>query len=164
MRILGIDPGTINMGVGVIDDRDGELTLVHADVLTAARSRSLGERLYDLFQELRKSIATWQPEVVAVEEPFVARNVRSAMAVGQAQAVAMLAASEGGIPIYAYSPRSVKQAVTDYGGSTKDQVQEMVKVLLGSPDLNMKSDASDALAVAICHVNARRAQDLVVLN
>ena len=164
MRILGVDPGTINMGIGVIDDHDGELTLVHADVLTAARSRSLGERLYGLFQELRQTITTWLPEVVAVEEPFVARNVRSAMAVGQAQAVAMLAASEGGIPVFGYSPRAVKQAVTGYGGSTKEQVQEMVKVMLGAPDLNTKSDASDALAVAICHVNAHRAQNLEVLN
>ncbi len=164
MRILGVDPGTINMGIGVIDDHEGDLTLVHADVLTAARSGSLGERLYKLFQELRKSIESWQPEIVAVEEPFVAKNVRSAMAVGQAQAVAMLAASEGGIPVFAYSPRAVKQAVTDYGGSTKEQVQEMVKVLLGAPDLETKMDASDALAVAICHVNAHRVQNLEVLN
>jgi crossover junction endodeoxyribonuclease RuvC len=86
------------------------------------------------------------------------------MAIGQAQAVAMLAASEGGIPVFAYSPRAVKQAVTDHGGSTKEQVQDMVRVLLGSPDLIMKLDASDALAVAICHVNAHRAQNLEVLN
>ena len=99
-----------------------------------------------------------------MEEPFVARNVRSAMAVGQAQAVAMLAASEGGIPVFAYSPRAVKQAVTDHGGSTKEQVQEMVKVILLSPDLDTKADASDALAVAICHVNAHRVQNLEVLS
>ncbi len=152
------------MGVGVIDEHDGDLSLVHAAVLTASSSKPLGERLYSLFQELRQSIDLWQPEVVAVEEPFVARNVRSAMAVGQAQAVAMLAASEGGIPVFAYSPRAVKQAVTDYGGSTKEQVQEMVKVLLGAPDLETKMDASDALAVAICHVNAHRVQNLEVLN
>ena len=161
MRILGVDPGTINMGIGVIDDHDGELTLVHATVLTAGRNKPLGERLYGLFQDLRKSIASWLPEVVAVEEPFVGRNVRSALAVGQAQAVAMLAASEAGIPI---SPRAVKQAVTDHGGSTKEQVQEMVSIILGAPDLTTKTDASDALAVAICHVNAHRAQNLEVLS
>ena len=152
------------MGIGVIDEHDGDLLLVHAAVLTASSGKSLGERLYSLFQELRQSIVSWQPEVVAVEEPFVARNVRSAMAVGQAQAVAMLAASEGGIPLFGYSPRAVKQAVTDHGGSTKEQVQEMVKILLGSPDLSTKTDASDALAVAICHVNAYRAQNLEVLS
>ena len=151
------------MGVGVLDSVDGELTLVHSGVLTARRGQSLDRRLHHLYGELLGVISEWQPGVVAVEEPFVATNVRAAMAVGQAQAVAMVAAAHHGLDVQGYSPREVKRAVTDYGGSGKAQVQEMVRVLLGLPDeWKESSDAADALAVAICHASASQVLDIVI--
>lgn len=164
MRTLGIDPGTLHMGLGVVDSQEGRLTLAHLGVLSASRSKPLAERLRCLYEGLLEYIAEWQPSVAAIEEPFVARNVRSAMAVGQAQAVAMLAAASRGLPVHTYSPREVKQAVTDYGGSSKEQVQEMVRVLLGLPETPRPADAADALAVAICHINASHVHGLTILE
>ena len=151
------------MGVGILDSVDGELTLVHTGVLSARRGQTLDRRLHHLYGGLLGVISEWQPSVVAVEEPFVATNVRAAMAVGQAQAVAMVAAVHHGLDVRGYSPREVKLAVTDHGGSAKAQVQEMVRVLLGLPDEWEESpDAADALAVAICHVSASRVQQIVI--
>ena len=151
------------MGIGVLDSVDGELTLVHSGVLSARRGQSLHRRLHHLYGGLLSVISEWQPGVVAVEEPFVATNVRAAMAVGQAQAVAMVAAAHHGLDVQGYSPREVKRAVTDHGGSAKAQVQEMVRVLLGLPDEWEESpDAADALAVAICHASSSQVQEIVI--
>lgn len=151
------------MGIGVLDSVDGDLTLVHAGVLSARRGQPLDRRLHHLYGGLLGVISEWQPGVVAVEEPFVATNVRAAMAVGQAQAVAMVAAAHHGLDVQGYSPREVKLAVTDHGGSAKAQVQEMVRVLLGLPDeWEASPDAADALAVAICHVSSSRVQQIVI--
>ena len=161
---MGIDPGTLNMGVGVVDSQGGRLSLVHADVMAADRAHSLGKRLAYMYDELDRLIREWAPTEVAIEEPFVAKNVRSAMAVGQAQAVAMVVAEHYGISVSSYSPREVKKAVTDYGGSSKEQVQEMVKVLLDLALPPESTDTADALAVAICHINAVRERDLVAFE
>ena len=118
------------MGVGVVESCDGRLRLAHSEVLTARRRHSLAKRLGHMQRELDRAIRDLAPAEVAIEEPFVARNVRAAMAVGQAQAVAMVAVDRYGLEMFSYSPRQVKKAVTDYGGSSKEQVQEMVKVLL----------------------------------
>ena len=100
------------------------------------------------------SWATSSPEVVAIESPFVSRNVKAAVAVGQAQAVAMIAAASHGVPVATYAPREVKKAVTDYGGSSKEQVQGMVQALLGLSEPLEPPDKADALAVAICHIQS----------
>ena len=160
MRVLGIDPGTYNMGIGVVDTDGSDLHLAHMDVLKAKKSLPLAERLNMLYTGILECIDEWKPAETAVEQPFVARNVRSAMAVGQAQAIAMLAAANRGLAISRYSPSEVKQAVTDHGGSSKEQVQEMVRVLLRLQEAPASSDAADALAVAICHINASRVQEL----
>jgi crossover junction endodeoxyribonuclease RuvC len=110
----------------------------------------MGERLSFLYQELEKIISRHQPEAVAVEQPFVAKNVKSALAIGKAQAVAILAAANRGIPSYEYTPTQVKQRVADYGASSKEQVQKMVRLQLGLSEVP-PSDAADALAVALCH-------------
>ncbi len=162
MRILGIDPGTLHMGVGLVDADSDSLKPAFADALRAARSDPLPLRLNYLYNTLVDLIRQWGPSVVAIEHPFLARNVRSALAVGQAQAVAMMAAAQCGIPVYNYSPRQVKKSVTDHGGSSKAQVQEMVGLLLGLESPPKSADASDALAVAICHANASQTQDLVI--
>ena len=117
-----------------------------------------------MHRELDRAIRDLAPAEVAIEEPFVARNVRAAMAVGQAQAVAMVAVDRHGLEMFNYSPRQVKKAVTDYGGSSKEQVQEMVKVLLDLQEPPQPSDAADALAVAICHINASQGRDALLLR
>ncbi|UCD53794.1 MAG: crossover junction endodeoxyribonuclease RuvC [Dehalococcoidia bacterium] len=152
MRILGIDPGTFAMGYGVIDSGDDETTLVDCGVLDCPKRSPIGERLSFLYEELEKIILRYQPEAVAIERPFVAKNVRSTLAIGKAQAVAILAAANRGIPSYEYTPTQVKQRVADYGGSSKEQVQEMVRLQLGLAEVPKPADAADALAVAICHL------------
>ncbi len=160
MRILGIDPGTYNMGVGVVDSRGSELDLVHVSVLTPRRSDPLPARLNAMRLELDDLLSRLMPGSAAIEEPFVGRNVRAAIAVGQAQAVALMACAAHGLDVKGYTPRQVKLAVTDYGGSSKEQVQEMVRALLEVDEIPGPSDAADALAVAICHANASRALEL----
>ena len=151
MRILGIDPGTVIMGYGVIDSRDDEIALVDCGALKNPARSPIGERLSYLYGELMKIISRYQPDAVAIEQPFMARNVQSALAVGRAQAVAILAAANQRIPSYEYTPTQVKQRVADYGASSKEQIQKMVRLQLGLPQVPQPSDAADALAVAICH-------------
>ena len=158
MRVLGIDPGTYKMGVGVVDAEGMGLTAVFFDVLAPRRTDPIHRRLHYLFTEVSRVIEEWQPSEVVIEEPFAARNVRAAMAIGHAQAVAMVAAAHHGLSVSNYAPRQVKQAVTDHGGSSKEQVQEMVKLHLTLDAVPESEDASDALAVAICHINASRAE------
>ncbi len=153
MRILGIDPGTIAMGYGVIESKDDGITLIDYGVLTNTPRSSIGERLSYLYHELLAIIARYQPEVMAIEQPFVAKNVKSALAIGRAQAVAILAAASNSIPMHEYTPAQIKQRVAGYGGSPKEQIQEMVRLQLGLSQLPQPSDAADALAVALCHLS-----------
>lgn len=152
MKILGIDPGTVVMGYGVIDAVDDEIKLIDYGALTAAKKESIGERLYDIYNGIVEVIRRHHPDAVAVEQPFVAKNVRSAMAIGRAQAIALLAATGKDIPTYEYTPTQIKQNVADYGASSKEQIQEMVRLQLGLPEMPQPNDAADAIAVAICHL------------
>ncbi len=152
MRVLGIDPGTVTMGYGVIDGRDDEITLVDYGALNCQPRSPIGERLSFLYHKLIEIMSRYQPEAVAIEQPFVAKNVKSALAIGRAQAVAILAAANQGVLSYEYTPTQVKQMVANYGASSKEQVQEMVKLQLGLSQVPQPNDAADALAVAICHL------------
>ena len=161
MRVLGVDPGTFKMGAGVVDFQAQELDLVHSTVISPRRRDSMPLRLHFLFEGLSGLIQQWHPSEMAIEEPFAGRNVRAAMAIGHAQAVAMVVAARHGLPVSSYTPRQVKKSVTDYGGSSKEQVGDMVKLLLRSDDLpDATQDETDALAVAICHINASSVQAL----
>jgi crossover junction endodeoxyribonuclease RuvC len=162
MRILGIDPGTITMGYGVIEADDDEATMVDCSALNAPHSSTIGERLNYLHQRLLEVISQYQPDAVAIEQPFMAKNVKSTLTVGMAQAVALLAAASKGIPTYEYTPSQVKQRVANYGGSSKEQVQEMVKIQLGLPQVPQPNDAADALAVALCHLREVHLDNLLV--
>ena len=164
MRVLGVDPGTYKMGVGVVDSEGAGISYVHADTLSCKRGDALSNRLCSLFIQLLDVIKQWRPNEIAVEEPFAAHNIKAAMAVGQAQAIAMVAGAQNGLMVASYAPRRVKQAVTDHGGSSKEQVRAMVEVLLRMKTPPPSSDASDALAVAICHINARFADHLAILD
>ncbi len=160
MLVLGVDPGTYRMGVGLVES-DGEMySLRLSDALSPPRSAELAARLGWLHSRLEELMAEIRPDVVAVESPFVGRNIKAAISVGQAQAVAMVAAASHGIPVSMYAPREVKKAVTDNGGSSKEQVQDMVQFLLDLPDPLEPSDRADAAAVAICHINNAQTHDI----
>jgi crossover junction endodeoxyribonuclease RuvC len=152
MRVLGIDPGTVTMGYGVVESRDDEIALIDCGALTSPERSPIGERLNYLYNELLKIIQHHQPEAVVVEQPFIAKNVRSALAIGRAQAIALLAATGKGIPTFEYTPARIKQMIANYGASSKEQIQEMVRLQLGLAEVPQPDDAADALAVAICHL------------
>jgi crossover junction endodeoxyribonuclease RuvC len=154
MRVLGIDCGGEYTGYGVVE-QDDEANL-HPIVFGAVRlnpKRPLSERLRQIFHELRAIIETHQPSVAAIEEVFYSANVKSALKLGQVRGVALLVAAECGLDIAEYSPLSIKSAVVGYGKADKVQVQHMVARLLKLDALPEPQDASDALAIAICHLH-----------
>lgn len=161
MRILGIDPGTIVMGYGVVESSDDEVTLVDCGALTSPARSPIGERLSFLYNQLVEIISNYQPDVVAIEQPFMAKNVKSALAIGRAQAIAILAAANRGIPTFEYTPTQIKQRVANYGASSKEQIQEMVRLQLGLSQTPQPSDAADALAVALCHISETHLSNLL---
>jgi len=161
MRILGIDPGTVTMGYGVIEGGEDETALVDCGALTSPQRSPIGERLSFLYNKLSEIISRHQPDAVAIEQPFVAKNVRSALAIGRAQAVAMLAAANMGIPTYEYTPAQIKQRIANYGASSKEQIQEMVRLQLGLSQVPQPNDVADALAVAICHLSEMHLSNLL---
>lgn len=161
MRILGIDPGTVTMGYGLIEGKGEEYQMVDYGILTASKYTPLVGRLHELYKKLNEIVTRHHPDEIAIEDPFVARNVRSALAIGQAQAVAILAATNNGISVCTYAPSKVKQAVAGYGSSNKEQVQEMVRIQLGLSHTPQPNDAADALAIALCHVRESHLSRLI---
>ena len=160
MRILGIDPGTVAMGYGVIETGDSEPVFIECGVIKPPARSPIGERLSFLYNNLMKIIAASTPDVIAIEEPFVAKNARTALAIGRAQAVAILSAANCNIPSFEYTPAQIKQRVSTYGASSKEQVQEMVRLQLGLEQVPEPNDAADALAIAICHQHSYRLTNL----
>jgi crossover junction endodeoxyribonuclease RuvC len=152
-RILGIDPGSRVTGYGVI-----EVEGVRAAHLASGRIVPAGEgvalRLRAIFEGVREVLDTHRPEEVAIEDVFVARNASSALKLGQARGVALLAGVLGGLPLYEYTPATVKKAITGHGRADKGQIQHMVRLLLTLPR-PPPEDAADALAVALCHAHSR---------
>jgi len=159
-RVLGLDPGLAVMGYGIIEDRDGEIAAVEYGILSTPAKQATPERLRTLYEGVSSLIECYQPDEVAVEL-FVARNLRTALIVGQARGVALLAAANKCLPVYEYTPLEVKQRVSGYGRGEKRQVQEMVRMQLGLDCIPEPDDAADALAVAICHVSEARLSHLL---
>lgn len=153
MVILGIDPGTRTTGYGLIEKNGRNIIHIENGVISPKARLPLAQKLLYIFSELEKIIAKFQPNEVAVEEVFVSNNVRSALILGHARGVAMLAASEKGIKVHEYSTREIKKALVGYGNADKNQVAQMVKRLLKLPEV-AALDASDALAAAMCHANS----------
>jgi crossover junction endodeoxyribonuclease RuvC len=150
------------MGYGIVEEQGGgNIKMLGCGVICVPQKMPIEERLCVLHDGLTRMISQYKPEVMALEEPFVAGNARSALAIGRAQAVAMLAAGQAKLPIFRYMPTQVKQLVTSYGRSSKDQVQQVVKLQLGVTDLPEAHDAADALAVAICHLNQKHLNDIL---
>jgi crossover junction endodeoxyribonuclease RuvC len=161
VRVLGIDPGTVVIGYGVIDNDDDRTTLVDFGALSVSSRLPVGERLGELYNQLQEIVARYQPDAVAVEQPFVAKNVKSALAIGKAQAVAILAAVNRGIPTFEYTPTQIKRQVANYGTSSKEQVQKMVSLQLGLSEVPQPNDAADALATALCHLSEVHIENLL---
>ena len=156
MRVLGIDPGTAATGYGVVEEREGTLHAGRFGAITSPASPPFAQRLLRIYRDLRTLLTDLRPDCAAVEAVFFARNVQSALRLGQARGIALLALAEAGIPIHEYSALEIKQAVTSYGQAKKEQVQAMVRLLLHLPEAPQPTDAADALAVAICHQQAAR--------
>jgi crossover junction endodeoxyribonuclease RuvC len=157
MRVFGIDCGTEITGFGVVESDDGgrepRLECRALGAVRLAKSKTLPERLEQVFRELTEEIARWKPDTVAIEEVFYSVNAKSALKLGQVRGVALLAAARQGIPVAEYAPLKIKSSVVGYGLAKKEQVQFMVARLLGLDALPEPPDAADALAIAICHVH-----------
>ncbi len=154
MKIFGIDPGSGRTGYGCIEIAGSRHLLVICGSLSAPARSTFPEKLHYIHAGLAALLARHRPDCVAVESIFHARNVHSALKLGQARGVALLAASEAGLPVVEYAPAEIKRAVVGYGRAEKRQVQHMIKLLLGLDAVPSPHDAADALAVAICHVHS----------
>lgn len=162
MIVLGIDPGTATTGYGLVGEDDaGEARLVRCGVIATGPDIPMPERLLAIHQAVTTLIREYAPEAAAVEALFFGRNVTTALTVGQARGVVLLAAAQAGLPVYEYKPAEVKQALAGYGGADKRQMQEMVRMLLGLDAAPRPDDAADAVAVAICHLHSARLRRLV---
>jgi crossover junction endodeoxyribonuclease RuvC len=155
--ILGIDPGSHNCGYGIVGS-DGRY--ITSGTIVLSSKKPLHERLRELYEGLREIIGEYEPYDGIVEKMFFAKSVRSALSLGHARGVALLAVADGGLGFYEYTPVEVKKAVVGYGRADKKQVQEMVKNILGI-NTNLSPDGADALALTICHINHQRFQKVV---
>lgn len=153
MRVLGIDPGSRITGYGLVDKQGNRLVHVDNGAIFTDKATDFAGRLKLIFNGLTEIIAEYHPDEVAVENIFFSTNVQSALKLGQARGAAIVAAVHAGLPVAEYTALQVKQAVVGQGRAEKGQVQKMLKILLGLPEI-AQEDASDALAVAICHINS----------
>jgi crossover junction endodeoxyribonuclease RuvC len=156
VRVFGIDPGSERTGYGCVETDGSRHTVLLCGAITTSRSSSFAGKLLEIHRRLAAIIAEARPDCVAIESVFHAVNVQSALKLGHARGVAMLAAVEAGVPVAEYSPAEVKRSVVGYGRADKPQVQQMVKLILGLPAVPSPHDAADALAVAICHAHSYR--------
>jgi crossover junction endodeoxyribonuclease RuvC len=153
VKVFGIDPGSARTGYGCVQSDGSRHRMIVCGAITIPAVNSFPEKLRIIHVELGTLIARHRPDVVAIENLFHAVNARSALKLGHARGVAMLAAVEAGVPIFEYTPAEVKQSVVGYGRAEKGQVQSMVQLLLGLAEPPAPFDASDALAIAVCHLH-----------
>jgi crossover junction endodeoxyribonuclease RuvC len=162
--VLGIDPGTATTGYGLVNENRKGLELITYGVISTPPDLSMEKRLQIIYKRMLEIIDLHQPDSCAVEKLFFQRNVTTAISVGQARGVILLALAERNIHCAEYTPLEVKLAVTGYGVANKKQVQIMVQALLELPEIPKPDDASDALAIAICHAHSKRINDLQSLS
>ena len=153
MKVFGIDPGSTITGYGIVEIAGSKTNHLDNGGIHLPKSKALPHRLAIIYNEISSLIEQFQPDAVAIENVFVAKNVSSTLKLGHARGAAMVAAVNAGVPVAEYTPSQVKKAVTGYGSASKDQVQRMVKAVLNLPELAFE-DASDALAVALCHAQS----------
>lgn len=161
MLVIGIDPGTASTGYGLIRQQEnGQLDMVDYGLIATAAGHPMPGRLLDLYRALKSILAKYAPNTAAIEKIYFQRNVSTAISVGQARGVAILAFAEESIPIDEYNPREIKLAVSGYGDADKQQMQAMVRVLLRMDCIPTPDDAADALAIAICHCHSQKMRRL----
>lgn len=156
MLVIGIDPGTATTGFGLVRDTAQGLEVVDFGTILTPAGLPQEQRLVMLFDQLSKILILHRPESAAVEKLFFSRNVTTAITVGQARGVVLLALARSGLAVDEYTPMEIKQAVAGYGGADKNQIQQMVRALLNLEDVPKPDDAADALAIAICHLHSHR--------
>jgi crossover junction endodeoxyribonuclease RuvC len=165
MKVIGIDPGTAITGFGLVqEEEDGSLKVIDFGAIQTPPGIAMPERLLSLYERLREILLLHRPGSGAVEKLFFQRNVTTAISVGQARGVALLALAQMNLPVSEYTPLEIKQAVVGYGGAGKQQVQQMVRALLQLDDIPRPDDAADALAVAICHLHSAGMQRIYQEN
>lgn len=155
MRVLGIDPGSNITGYGIVEKEGSSLRHIENGAYQVRKNGSFADRLLQIYEKLAEVIQEFRPEIVAVERVFVSKNAASALKLGESRGVAILAASQSALPVHEYTTREVKQAMTGYGQASKGQIQKMVQQILRLPEV-ASEDASDALAVALCHLQSAR--------
>jgi len=160
MIILGVDPGTATTGYGLIEEKGGKLMLIDYGVIITEAKKTPEQRLEILYDQLSDIIDEYNPDEIAVEELFFSNNAKTAMAVGQARGVILLATQKSGVPMSEYTPNQVKNGICGHGGADKKQVQKMVQMILKLDTPPQPDDAADALAIAICHSSARKYNNL----
>ena len=160
MIILGIDPGLATTGYGVLTGSEAHMQPVAYGSIITPPDWSMATRLEAIYKQVSEIIDQYHPSEIGVEELFFSRNVSTALLVGQARGVILLAAQQKGLKIMEYKPMEIKLAVTGYGRAEKKQVQQMVKILLGLAEIPKPDDTADALAIAICHLQSRKMKAL----
>lgn len=163
VRILGIDPGLETTGVSILDITGGEFRPVYSSCIITSKSRPICERLEKIYTEINILIKKYCPDCLAIEEIFFNMNTKTAMDVGHARGVSILAGSINKLKIYEYTPLEIKQAITGYGRATKKQIRYMLKIILGVKNdiFPKKDDAWDAMAVSVCHANNRKFKEKI---
>lgn len=155
MRVLGIDPSLRSTGYGIIDFKDNEYSVITYGVIKPSKCVPLLHRINEIKNRIEDLIRTHQPEEIAIEDLFYAQNIKTAITLGQVRGAALIAVAASNCQLFEYSALEIKKAVTGYGQADKDQVRHMIRVLLELEDDKIETDASDALAAAICHVNTK---------
>lgn len=162
MRVMGIDPGTIVTGYGVVEEVSNSLSLVDYGTVAGGRKEYFPDRLKKIYDGLSKVIKKHKPDHISVEKVFFGKSVKAAIKIGEGRGVAILCAALAEIPLSEYSPTVIKKSVVGVGSAQKIQVQEMVRVILNLPKPPEPFDSADALAIAICHLHRRKIDDLVL--
>lgn len=161
MRILGIDPGTSKAGYGLVEQSSDRIYLVVSGEITSRPNDPISKKLKEIFLKVQELIETCRPDAIAVENSFLHKNVQTVVRLGQARGAVLIAAEILSVPVVEYTPREVKLALVGYGGAEKEQMQWMLKKILGEGLVPDSHHATDAIAVAICHLHSARINGLI---
>ena len=160
MIIIGIDPGLVKTGYGLIKVINNDCAIIDFGIICPNKSDNLSNRLSTIYQDISLIINKFRPDILSIEEVFFGKNVKSALLLGHARGASMLSASNNNIPVFEYSPRKIKQAITGNGNAHKSQVKYMIMKQFNLSKLDCPEDASDALAIALCHLNQIKLKEL----
>ncbi len=155
MLVLGVDPGSVVTGYGLIEKKQNQMSCIHAGAISSSNKVPFFQRIHKIYQSMVDIMDRYRPQEMAIEDVFFSKNVKSALKIGHARGAVLIAAVQSGVEIFEYAPLEIKQSVVGYGRATKEQVRSMVRVIL-KLETKLNLDTSDALATAICHLNWTR--------